>query len=148
MSIDAKNDRDEKLAKIALPVVDCECMDSKTRSVLVYLIKKELRYLSTFPRAWVEGQQIDLTDLKASIENCKLQKLPKGRKLSEYQEFIKVCATSKKNGGGGKTFKECIQDWNASQDWRESKEQAAEQEEPAIVEEEAEDEYGEQAGEE
>lgn len=109
--------REEKISQITLPVVDCSCMDRRTRKILVYLIDKELKSLKTFPRIWVEQSVVSLEDLKSRVETCSFPKVTQGkggkapRALSPFNKFIKGCATSKEKGGKGLPFKECAKLW-------------------------------------
>ena len=113
MSEKTKLRRDEEIAQTAVIEVDCSAMDKRTRTVIAYLIDKELKRLKSYPRAWVENQEYELRDLRERISSCKLQrKNPDGtRPLSNYQEHMKSCATSKEKGGEGKSFQQCIIDW-------------------------------------
>ncbi len=115
----AKN-RDEKLKAITLPTVDCNCLDKRTRKLMLYLVSKELKTLKSYPTAWIEGSKVSLEDLKTKIESCDfpvVKRTAKGekapRELSEFNLFIKNCATSKDKGGQGKSFKECVSLWRA-----------------------------------
>ena len=114
MSSEAVSRRNEKIAEVELPVLDCDCIDKRTRKVLVYLVDQELKKMKTFPRAWVEGATFDLNLLKAQIQSCDLPKKQKGernRPLSPYNKFIADCARSKEKGGAGMSFKECAVIW-------------------------------------
>lgn len=106
--------RNEQIANVELPVIDCDCMDKRSRKVLVYLVNQELKRLKTYPRAWVEGAQFDLELLKGELQACDLPKKGKGtrtRPLSTYNLFMADCARSKEKGGAGMTFKECGPLW-------------------------------------
>ena len=119
MSIKGKEHRDQKLAEIALPELDCACMDKRTRKILLYLIGKETKYLSKFPRAMVDGAEYDIMVLKAQVEACALPKSkargPKKEKIkrapSHYNQFMKECASSVEKGGAGLKFSECAAMW-------------------------------------
>lgn len=116
MSQLAKEHRDEQIAKVELPKVDCACMDRRTRKVLSYILAKEIKYLRGFPKAWVEGQLYDLTALKEQIDNCALEKgraAHGGRGQSPYQAFMKECVSSKEKGGRGLPFIKCVSLWRA-----------------------------------
>ncbi len=114
MSVEARARRDEQINQVEIPVLDCACIDVRTRKVLVYLVDQELKRMKTFPRAWVEGATFDLHLLKAQIQSCDLPKKSKGernRPLSPYNKFIADCARSKEKGGAGLSFKECAVIW-------------------------------------
>lgn len=114
MSEQAKQRRDEEIAQTSVINVDCTALDKRTRTLITYLIDKELKRLKGFPRAWVEGQAYELSELRERIAECKLQRKtnPDGTKvLSAYQAHMKQCATSTEKGGEGKSFTQCIQDW-------------------------------------
>lgn len=121
MSLKGKEHRDQKLAEIALPEIDCACMDKRTRKILLYLVGKETKYLSKFPRAMVDGAQYDVAVLKAQLEACALPKSrargpPKDkdrvkRAPSHYNQFMKECASSVEKGGAGLKFAECAAMW-------------------------------------
>jgi len=114
MSEQASVRRNEHIANVALPVIDCDCMDKRSRKVLVYLVNQELKRLKTYPRAWVEGAQFDLEVLKGELQACDLPKKGKSsrnRPLSDYNIFMGDCARSKEKGGAGMTFKECAVLW-------------------------------------
>lgn len=122
MSDAGVKNREEKVAQITLPVIDCACMDKRTRKIMVYLINKELKSLKTYPTIWVENSVINLEELKNRVETCnfprvKGEKGEKGkRELSQFNLFIKECATSTEKGGKGKSFKECTNLWKKEKD--------------------------------
>lgn len=112
MSELAIKDREEKLAQIALPEIDCACIDKRTRKILIYLVNKELKTYRTYPTAMVEGAEIDLMELRHKIENCDFMKTSKkGRKLSDFNIHMKQCVSSRAKGGEGKPFKQCVELW-------------------------------------
>ncbi len=114
MISEAVSRRNEKIAEVEIPVLDCDCIDVRTRKVLVYLVDQELKRMKTFPRAWVEGATFDLQLLKGQIQACDLPKKSKGerkRPLSPYNMFMADCARSEEKGGGGMSFKECAVIW-------------------------------------
>lgn len=111
--------REEKIGEITLPVVECSCMDKRTRKIMIYLINKELKSLKTYPKIWVEGSVVNLEDLKNRVETCNFPQVKRSergekgkRELSPFNLFVKECATSPEKGGKGKPFKECIALWN------------------------------------
>lgn len=117
--------RDEKISQIVLPVIDCDCMDKSTRKVLTHILDKELKYLSRFPTAMVDDAKYSLETLREKIAQCDFPKPDKKtdesgetpktkRKLSKYNLHMKECASGKEKGGRGKSFKECIIEWNES----------------------------------
>lgn len=54
-----------------------------------------------------------LDALKSSLKACPVDSgtATTKRKPSEYNLFIKQCATSTEKGGQGKPFKTCVEDW-------------------------------------
>jgi len=109
--------REEAIGEIVLPVLDCACIDKRTRKILTYLVDKELKSLKTFPKVWVEGSIISLQDLKKKIEDCDLPRVMVGTKsggrrpLSQFNLHMKECASSKEKGGLGLPFGECTELW-------------------------------------
>ena len=122
MSQMASDHRDEKIAEIKIedPFIDCDCMDVRTRKILLYLVGNELKKLKKFPKAWVEGSTLDLNRVKETLELCdfprksgkKGEKVKSKRAPSAYNLFMGDCARSVEKGGSGLTFKECAELWN------------------------------------
>lgn len=62
--------KEEKIASVELPKIDCSMMDKKTRKIVVYLINEELKRYRSYPKSWTEGAVADLEGIKKGIELC------------------------------------------------------------------------------
>ncbi|MDD3491957.1 MAG: hypothetical protein PHZ19_00475 [Candidatus Thermoplasmatota archaeon] len=62
--------KEERIASVNLPEIDCWMMDARTRKVMIYLIDGELKRNRTYPKEWVEGINEELTRIKKGLEMC------------------------------------------------------------------------------
>ena len=62
--------KEEKIANVELPKLDCSMMDKRTRKILVYLVNEELKRYKSYPKSWVGDATADLEGIKAAIEMC------------------------------------------------------------------------------
>ena len=62
--------KEEKIAAVELPKLDCSMMDKKTRKIILFLINEELKRYRSYPKSWTEGAVGDLEGIRKGIELC------------------------------------------------------------------------------
>lgn len=62
--------KEEKIAAVTLPQLECSFMDARSRKILIYLIEQELKRYKSYPKSWVEEPMKHLQGIKAGLEMC------------------------------------------------------------------------------
>ena len=73
--------KEEQIAAVILPKIDCNLMDARSRKIVIYLIEQELKRYKSYPKAWVEEPMKHLQGIKAGLEMC--QKVRKRQENAE-----------------------------------------------------------------